>query len=211
MVNSINFSYTVSVEDLIYDIHNPGKDTSCISAMITQSLRNAISNMYDSQYYPQFMSNYFKDRQAYSDSKLKWDFIGHDRDGSRLIRFAEEYLFDLTLEIDSGSELTVGNEKSSAIKLTILLQELILNAVKYASFVPLSQRKLQISLSNEPDFIRMIVSNSYKPEVRAKTTGLGNVIIKNFAKVLDCEILTEKAANMYTVTLNLKNYWSNNG
>lgn len=211
MVNSINFSYTVSVEDLIYDIHNPGKDTSCISAMITQSLRNAISNMYDSQYYPQFMSNYFKDRQAYSDSKLKWDFIGHDRDGSRLIRFAEEYFFDLTLEIDSGSELTVGNEKSSAIKLTILLQELILNAVKYASFVPLSQRKLQISLSNEPDFIRMIVSNSYKPEVRAKTTGLGNVIIKNFAKVLDCEILTEKAANMYTVTLNLKNYWSNNG
>ena len=211
MVNSINFSYTVSIDDLIYDINNPGKESSSLYLMIAQSLRNAIGNMYDSQYYPQFMSNYFNTRQVYFDSKHKWDSVIHDSDSSNMIRFSKEYLFDLTLEIDPGLNMIVGNEKSSAIKLTILLQEIILNAVKYVSFVSREHRNLQIRLYKESDFIIMEVSNSYKPEVRTKTTGLGNIIINNFAKVLDCDLTIDKSADQYAVTLKLKNYWSNNG
>lgn len=211
MVNSINFSYTFSIDDLVYDVTHPGNESSSLQSIIIQTLKAAISHMFDSQYYPQFMSNYFKNRSAYSDADREWNLINQNLDASRLIGFVGKYMFDLSLKVDPGQSLIIGNEKSSAIKMTILLQEVILNAVKYVSYVSLVSRKLDISLVEEEEHIAITVSNTYRPEVKAKTTGLGNVIIKNFSNVLGCDITTKKFSDNYTVILILKNYWSQNG
>ncbi len=207
MVNSINFSYTVSIDDLLYDIKNIDIEATSVKKMILQSYKNAVSNMFDSVYYPQFMSNYFKNRDAFSTAKEDWREASLNNDLGQLLNFTNKHMFNGTIDIEQSSDLIVGNERSSAIKLNILLQEIILNAVKYVSFVPFVDRKLNILFAVEPHLITMVISNSFNPNIKAKTTGLGNTIINNFSKVLDCDINVEQSSEVYTVTMSLKNYW----
>jgi len=123
--------------------------------------------------------------------------------------FLDQHMFRLELNLDESRDYHVGNEKSSAIKLLILFQEIIFNAVKYASFVARKDRFIEIRLIDHEQNLSLTVSNSYRPEVQAKTTGVGKLVIENFAKVLDCQPEITTTDQVYTIRMEFNNIWRN--
>jgi two-component sensor histidine kinase len=118
-------------------------------------------------------------------------------------------MFMLDMEVSDVSKYRPGNDKSSAIKLMILFQEIIFNAVKYASFVARKDRFIEIRLIDHEQNLSLTVSNSYRPEVQAKTTGVGKLVIENFAKVLDCQPEITTTDQVYTIRMEFNNIWRN--
>ena len=102
----------------------------------------------------------------------------------------------------------MGNEKGSAIKLLILFQELILNAVKYSGFVEKQERLLRIHFSSDAEQLLLKVQNRFNPTVKVKTSGIGHVIIENFAELLNTKPIIDKDNNMYSIVITFKNFWN---
>jgi two-component sensor histidine kinase len=93
----------------------------------------------------------------------------------------------------------------------ILFQEIIINAVKYASYVDRTERMVEIKLSVQDSNLVFTVSNSFSPDVQAKDTGVGNLIISNYVKILNSESVISKTDSRFTVTIEFNNYWRNHG
>lgn len=213
MVNAINSSYKTTLEDLIWDISHPDREGISLQNMIRDSLFYSVSNMFDFRYYPVFAENYFPmslSKDEYENINDKWRKVSAAQEIDKLRAYLHSYMFSLELNLDESAEYMVGNDKSSAIKLMILIQEIIFNAVKYASFVPKEQRSIRISLTEHDTKLRFTVENTWKPEVKAKTTGVGKLVIENFARVLNCEPEIETTDNKYTITMEFNNFWRNN-
>ena len=209
IVNAMNLSFKGSFDDFIYDAaHAIDDDSITIESIIIESLKHSISNMFDSKYFGNFMRNYFSDKKLYSEAKNDWNQISSH---PQLIKFIKKHMFDIELSIDSAKNLTIGNEKGSAIKFQILFQEIILNAVKYASFVERNSRKINMKFVTKKGDVQFEVSNSYRKGEMTKTTGLGKIIIQNFCKLLRTEPeIRENEAN-YLLSMRFKNVWSNDG
>lgn len=212
IVNAINLSFKTTLEDLKWDVINPGKESMNLQDMVVDSLRFSISNMFDSRYFPAYSEKYFPRSLGSADYdriRKHWNEVSA---GSvqEMKSFLDKYMFCLELSLDESRDYHVGNEKSSAIKLLILFQEIIFNAVKYASYSPFPKRMVSISLSSHGNILELSVKNSYNPKVQAKTTGVGKVVIENFARVLGCEPRIETDNHTYSITLEFQNLWRNN-
>jgi signal transduction histidine kinase len=205
--NAINLSYKTTIQDLQYDISHPGNEAVTLESIIIDSIKYSISNMFDSKYFPAFMQNYFPNKEMHVNAKEAWGQISDTRDMDELSIFTSMYMFDLQIKIADVACYKIGNEKSSAIKLMILMQEIIFNAVKYTSYVPKDNRKINISLGQSDDKLFIEVSNTYDPIVRAKTTGVGKLIIENFATGLESEAKLKTENGLYHLSLQLNNYW----
>ena len=142
--------------------------------------------------------------------KAEWSAVSSVHEFEPLIAFAEKHLCKLSVNLSEAAQYTLGNEKSSAIKLMIMFQEIIFNAVKYASFVPIAERFLEIRLDNTETTIIFEVSNSYRPEVQAKTTGVGQLVIENFSKVLGSNPELKTTDTTYSISIEFHNLWRNN-
>lgn len=212
MVNSINLSYKTSLDDLIWDIKHPGADSMTLQDMIAVSLQYSIGNMLDFRYFPAFAANYYRSlkQQDYDAVKEQWGMVTNQPTIEKLTSFADENMFKPSVNLTDTAQYHIGNEKSSAIKLLILFQEIIFNAVKYSSYVPRAERFIEIDLSEHDDKLKLQISNSFRPEVQAKTTGVGKLVIENFAKVLDCTPVITTDNNVYSITLEFNNIWKNN-
>jgi len=214
IVNAINLSFKTSLDDLIYDSHNPGKDYLTLQDIITESISYSIGNMFDFRYYPVYAQNYFPSKmkkQEYESVKREWDEVYASKELSDFQSFAKKNMFDLEIETIDLSTYQLGNEKSSAIKLMILFQEIIFNAIKYASFIKREDRFIKIAFTEKSGKLALEVSNSFKPEVKAKTTGVGKLVIENFAKVLNCEPEITTDDSVYTIRLEFDNIWRTHG
>jgi len=210
IVNAINLSFQTSMEDLLWDIAHPGTESISLQDIVTSSIHYSISNMFDFKYFPVFASNYFPQKlskTAFQDIQDKWNSVTDKQVFENIAGFTNECMFTLTADLHQAAIQLIGNEKSSAIKLMILFQEIIFNAVKYASFVPLIDRYISITLEERNDRIRLEVRNSYRPEVIAKTTGIGQLVIENFAKVLDCVPEIKTTNTEYSISLEFENIW----
>ena len=211
IVNAINSSYTLNVDDLIYDIEHPGKEYLSFHMMILDSLKNSISNMFDSTYFEKFKSNYFPNPDAYYLAKKEWEIASQSASINDIIGFVNNRMFSLFIDIYSLQDFKIGNVRSSAVKLMILFQEIIINAVKYASYVDRTERMVEIKLSVQDSNLVFTVSNSFSPDVQAKDTGVGNLIISNYVKILNSESVISKTDSRFTVTIEFNNYWRNHG
>jgi signal transduction histidine kinase len=208
IVNAINLSFKTTIDELQWDVLNPGKESMSLQDMIADSLKYSIGNMFDFRYFPIYAENYFPRQLIKADFeaiKQEWNQAQQSIDAVR--DFCDKQLFKLELDLDDSRDYHVGNEKSSAIKLMILFQEMIFNAVKYTSFMPHDERIVHISLTRHDAKLRLLVKNSYSDKVRAKTTGVGKLVIENFAKVLGCEpkIITE--AETYSIEMEFDDIW----
>ena len=213
IVNSINLSYKTNVEDISWDIAHPDAESITLQEMLLNSLQYSIGNMFDFRYFPQYAENYYPRSIAKDDFesiKADWNAVSSVNEFGPLIAFAEKHLCRLSVKLSEAAQYTLGNEKSSAIKLMIMFQEIIFNAVKYASFVPRAERFLEIRLDNTETTIRFEVINSYRPEVRAKTTGVGKLVIENFSKVLGTDPEIKKTDSTYSIYIEFNNLWRNN-
>ena len=212
IVNAINLSFKTTLEELKWDVLNPSGESMTLQDMVMDSLRYSVSNMFDSRYFPAFSEKYFPrslDKAQYDKIKYNWNEISA-ASLDEIKGFLDNYMFKLELSLDSSQDYHVGNEKSSAIKLLILFQEIIFNAVKYAAYVPFPKRRVEITLASQGDKMLLAVKNSFDPRVQAKTTGVGKLIIENFSRVLGCEPKISMDSNTYSIALEFNNLWRNN-
>jgi hypothetical protein len=79
--------------------------------------------------------------------------------------------------------------------------------VKYASFIQRDNRQLTISFTADDSTVTLLVSNSYDPQNRVKSTGLGNEIIKNFAGILETKPVITQGDTEYTIEIPIQNLW----
>ncbi|MEE4355109.1 MAG: ATP-binding protein, partial [Desulfococcaceae bacterium] len=208
IVNAMNLSFKGSIDDFYYDAkHNTGKDALCLGDIITQSLMYSIGHMFDGKYFANFLRKYFPERSIFQEAKAAWQEKSQINNIEELIPFIRQYFFDIQLNISDTADLSIGNEKGSAIKMLILFQEIIFNAVKYSAFVEKDRRFLHIDLNNDGNQIVITVENRYKKTVKTKTSGLGLVIIKNFAKLLENEPHIRKDEEIYAVTIRFADFW----
>ncbi len=208
IVNAMNLSYKGSIEDFRYDAkNNEGGDRQNVQIMIIESLKNAVGNMYDGKYFPSFQEGYFPTKELYLESKSNWISITQSKSLDELCQFLHTYFFDLIISIENTEKLVVGNEKGSIIKFFILFGELILNAVKYSAFVKRENRFVKIEVLYNSKDVSVLVENRFNPRKKIKTTGLGNVIITNFAKLLNTSPVINTENDIYSIKITFENFW----
>ncbi|RZB34147.1 MAG: hypothetical protein SRB2_03540 [Desulfobacteraceae bacterium Eth-SRB2] len=208
IVNAMNLSFKGSIEDFYYDARNNiGKSQMDLESIINASLIYSIGNMFDGKYFSNFVRNYFPTKSIFQEARSKWTRTSQSNDVQEIMGFLQKYFFEIDLAIVEETKYVMGNEKGSAMKLLILLQELILNAVKYSAFVSKGQRFLHIEFDPDPREISIRIENRYKEKAKAKTSGIGHVIVENFAKLLNTEPIIKKDGDIYSVEIKFKNFW----
>ena len=209
IVNAINLSFQTTLEELKWDVLNPGCESMTLQDMVVDSLRYSVSNMFDSRYFPAFSEKYFPRSLAkvqYEKIRSNWNEVSAG-DIPQIKGFLDKHMFRLELNLDESQDYHVGNDKSSAIKLLILFQEIIFNAVKYTAYVPFWERRVELTLASNGDKMVLAVKNSFDPKVQAKTTGVGKLVIENFAKVLGCDPVITEGKDTYSIALEFDNLW----
>ncbi|MDD2228411.1 MAG: ATP-binding protein [Candidatus Cloacimonetes bacterium] len=213
MVTSINSSYKTSIKDINWDIAHSDSEGMSLQEMLLNSLKYSLGNMFDFRYFPQYAENYYPrsiGKDDFEGIKLDWNAVSSVNEFEPVIGFAEKYLCKLNVNLTEAADYTLGNEKSSAIKLMILFQEIIFNAVKYTSYVTRAERFIEIRLDSTDTKITLEVRNSFRPEVQAKTTGVGKLVIENFSKVLGSDPEIKTTDTTYSIRIEFNNLWRNN-
>jgi len=212
MVNAINASQSIDIQNFIWDAHHPDGESLSLKEIVHACLVYSIGNMFDFKYFNEFSVNYFPRSLGISERgriQQQWEQISSSGNLDKVLEFAKQHLFKCSIEMECIADLRIGNAKSSAVNMTILLQEIIFNAIKYTSFVPLEKRFVSLQLIQNHDQIRLEVSNSCDPETIARSTGQGMGIIKDFAKGLNCKPLIRKTGITYSITMEFNNIWRN--
>jgi tetratricopeptide (TPR) repeat protein len=208
IVNAMNLSFKGSIEDFYYDARiNTDKGKMDLESIINASLIYSIGNMFDGKYFSNFVQKYFPTKSVFEEAKPQWTLISQSSDVQEIMGFLQKYFFEIDLAIVDGSKYVMGNEKGSAMKLLILFQELILNAVKYSAFVSKEQRFLHIKFDPDPRQMSVRIENRYKEKAKAKTSGIGHIIVENFAKLLNTKPVTKKDSDIYSVEIKFVNFW----
>lgn len=88
-----------------------------------------------------------------------------------------------------------------------MVYELILNAVKYSAFVKRENRFVKIEVLYNSKDVSVLVENRFNPRKKIKTTGLGNVIITNFAKLLNTSPVINTENDIYSIKITFENFW----
>jgi signal transduction histidine kinase len=210
LVNAMNLSFKGSLDDFVYDVqYNTYENSSSIEEMFTESLKQSISTTFDGKYFKKFVDNYYPTKANFLEAKQKWNDMSQFNDLEKIISFMNKFLLKTTLDISHAKEYVIGNDKGSALKLFILIQEIILNAVKYSSFVLKDSRNLHISFGGDDKKISIKVFNTFKPNVQVKSCGLGLEIINNFSKLLQTKPIIKRENDVYSVEIKCKNIWRN--
>jgi hypothetical protein len=69
------------------------------------------------------------------------------------------------------------------------------------------KRFVHIKFDHAPSEMSIRVGNRYKEKAKAKTTGIGRLIIENFAKLLNTEPIIKKDGDIYSVEIKFENFW----
>jgi tetratricopeptide (TPR) repeat protein len=208
LVNAMNQSLKGSIRDFQYDIKNPDyNNATSLYQMFMDSLKYSISSMFDGKYFLEFLRNYFPNKSIFLDAKNKWNDISQTSNLQAIVKFMDTYMLQTEFHFEHGNEFVIGNDKGSSLKLLILIQEMVFNAVKYTSFVPKQERFLKINFSVEAEQVSIKVSNKFQPKTKVKSTGLGREIINNFSKLLETKPITNTDNEEYSVEVKFKNLW----
>ncbi|MDD2651109.1 MAG: hypothetical protein PHF36_08260 [Candidatus Cloacimonetes bacterium] len=211
IANGINLSLKGSFDDFVHDAQNSSNDGYIVKDMFYDCFKFAVSNMLDGKYFNVFMREYFNEREKYQTALSEWDKISQTNTSADILNFIKLNMLDIDFNFKLDEQLAIGNEKGSAIKLLILFQEIIFNAVKYSSFVNRDNRNMFISIHEEDDNIVLLVENNLNPEIQAKSSGLGSVIIDNFAKLLSGKLDIDKTNDRFKLKLTFPNIWNRKG
>ena len=208
IVNAMNLSFKGSLDDFYHDAaHNTGKDSIDLETLVIESLKYSVGNMFDGKYFSNFVQKYFPTRAIFNEAKAEWANISQRPNRQDHMSFLAKYFFTIEVSTGTASQYMLGNEKGSAIKLLILFQELLFNAVKYSAFVEKEVRFLNIDLAINPDKVSIRVANRFRENLATKTSGIGHIIIDNFSKLLQAQPVTSQTDNIYSVEIEFNNLW----
>lgn len=186
-VNALNLSFKGSPEDFVADAKGAATSDHAVSLeyLLIVSLESAVSNMFDGKYFADFCHAYFPSRKDFFEAKKVWDQVQKSVKKDELIDFLSEFMFDLNIEDEIGlNTLFLDDAHNSPLKITILFQELLLNAVKYACFSPREDRFVGLSVKKKEKNIVLCIENAFVPGKSARTTRVGNEIVKNIATLM---------------------------
>jgi len=208
IVNAMTLSFKGSIEDFYYDARNIDKDRTDLQSALVESLISSVGNMFDGKYFPDFQTEYFASEDIIEKAESEWTGISQSKNLQEITAFLRKYFFDCDFSFDNAADYAMGNEKGAAIKLLILFQELIQNAVKYSAFVSRENRRLRIVFNNDtPEQIIVRIENRYNDRINVSTSGIGHVIVENFCKLMETEPVVTKENGIYAVEIRFANFW----
>ncbi|MDM8548717.1 tetratricopeptide repeat protein [Desulfobacterales bacterium HSG2] len=208
IMNAMNLSFEGSIDDFHYDAcNNTDNENASLHSILSESLKYSVGNMFDGKHFSKFMKAYFPSKSVFKEAKPEWTQISQSINLEEIIPYLQKHFFDIDLSFDNAINYVIGNDKGSAIKLLILSQELILNAVKYSAFISRENRFLDICFSDTPEEISIKVVNPYDEKLNIKTSGIGHVIVENFSKLLNTEPIIDSENGVYSVEIKFANLW----
>ncbi|WP_224984228.1 hypothetical protein [Geomonas agri] len=214
MTSAATLSFHGTEQDFYSDASTRPTEWSLYSIILC-GMTAAIGNVLNGDiFYDAIRSGYFKDSDTLF--QCRGEFLdlatkeGETQEAA-LAAFAEKYLFGLDLRINDAKGLFLSTErdnKGAYIKFHTILGEILLNAVKYASSVTRKSRKIRVRLAKQGNNLVFEVDNSFSPNVPMTSTGLGNVIIDNIARVMGAPPPERTHNNRrYVVNLKFSNFW----
>jgi tetratricopeptide (TPR) repeat protein len=208
IVNAMNLSFKGSINDFRYDAtHYIDAESQDLKSILIEALKHSVGNMFDGKYFGTFTREYFPEKSLYLAAKEEWSTLSQSNDLTELLPFLRQYFFRTDFVLDNAEQLIISNQKGSIIKLLILCQELILNAVKYSAFIDKESRFLRVHFDASDQFVSILVENSFDKKSKVKTSGIGHIIIQNFAKLLDTVPTTKNDEGIYSVEIRFANIW----
>ncbi len=211
-VNAMNLSFRGRLEDFAMDadeaVQHPEKSVS-LEHLIEVSLQCSVNNMFDGKYFADFVHQYFSTKAIYDEAQAAWAAVHTEAGTKSMVAFLEKYMFEISLEYPPDiKEFRLGDRYNSPLKLTLLFQELLLNAVKYACFTERKDRCISIRILADDQLLSLVIQNAYVPERSARTTRIGNEIIQNFVKLLEGTMSVDKTNTIYTTAVKFPNIFN---
>ena len=210
VAKSINFSFTGNIEDFKYDATNCEKGKN-FKQIVMESLETSIENLLDqSGIYSNFSKNYFT---LIEKKNIRQEYYNMYKiiEYNQLISFINEYFLNLSIRLGESEKYIIGDKYHSLTKISILFDELIFNAMKYASLIEKNIRFIKLEIYSD-DYIKIKLENSFNPyNLNEKTTGIGNEIIKNMVDILGGQYSVDRADNdnVYRIIITFLNIWRN--
>lgn len=202
VINAVNLSSRGSLVDFAKDAED-GETRGGISLaeIVRMSLETACDNMFDTKFFVAFSRNFFPDAQTYDAALKEWR-VPRTADTNGLLDCLGRLMFKARIELDRFADVRIGDTRGSRTKFLILLQELLLNAVKYTSFVQEGNRAVTIALSPVQDgMLRLSVTNTCKSGTSVHTTRLGQEIVQNLTRLIHGKLDISEEGGMYSVTV----------
>jgi hypothetical protein len=208
IVNAMNLSFKGSLEDFEHDaVNNSGRNSMDLQNIVIESFRYSIANIFEGKFFGNFTHEYFPTIEKYNEAKDAWKEIRNSYSIDEISGFLSKYYFTPDIKILLSESYRIGNVGGSAMKLLILFQELVFNAIKYCVFVERDKRFVKFEIRDIDGIINVNIENSFNESAKTKSSGFGHVIIENFAKLLKAEFSIIKKDGKHTVNLSFKNLW----
>ncbi len=208
VINAVNLSSRGSLADFAKDAEdaeNAGGTT--MGEIVRMSLESACDNMFDTKFFSTFSRNFFPDEEGYMAARSNWQ-AGKSTSLNALTACLGRTMFNIRVDLGGLADSRIGDARGSRTKLIILLQELLLNAVKYSSFVEKHRREIQFSMcSSDSGMLRLSVRNTYQPNTSTHSTRLGQEIIGNLARLVHGTLDIAEDGGIHAVTLAFPNFF----
>ena len=209
IVQAVNLSYRGSGDDLKSDARLlPAEGVTGITELVSEAACAAVADMFDTKYFTNFSRNYFPDRSSFVNARNAWTTVLDSGDGSisSVEAFMQNHMIQTKFDLDDVSSFGLSDTRGSKIKMLILLNELLLNAVKYASLSDSKNREMSLSMK-QGKVLCITVSNTHtKSNARGKV-GLGREIIQNTVKSFGGRVVEEVHDAIYSVRIEIPNVW----
>ncbi|MCC7430060.1 tetratricopeptide repeat protein, partial [bacterium] len=206
IVSAMNSSLKGTLDDFLYDAQTP-KSQSTLKNIFTDALVYSLTNLFDTTYFVIFSRNYLQTKEIFTEAKTEWNKIILNKNLDEISGFINKFFCRFEFDLGKAAELTIGNEKQSAVKLLTLFQEMFFNAFKYAGFIERENRFVEIVFSVTELKFLIKIENAFIPSNQVKTTGIGLAVIGDFAEILKAENKVKKTESTYTLEFSFTNLW----
>ena len=183
LANAITCSYRSTGTELWHeDILSENAKWS-VQDILHDALSASIPHIFFRRYsqYEQESKNYFPDKDEGMRAEHEWYDLS---DINVRIAWINQHLFRFELNDSEVAACKVGNKYSTKTHLYVLFNEILLNAIKAASFVDKEQRNIKVSLTSAGGNIIVDISNSANPN-RGISGGYGKIIIDNYKSMFN--------------------------
>ena len=183
LANAITCSYRQTGTEAWYEDLLPENAKWNIQDILYDALSASIPHMFFRGYsqYEQECKNYFPDKDEAVRAENSWYDL-YDNDAR--LNWINQNLFHIKIDVAEVASCKVGNKYSTKTHLYIIFNEILLNAVKAASYVAKEQRMINIRLTYQNGDICVDISNSANQN-RGVSGGYGRIIIDNYKSMFN--------------------------
>ena len=201
IVGCLNDSFRTTPEDLQYDLTHTEDNSPGFGVLLEEAFRFSVNNMFDGERHGKYVRSYFRSQENFKLCQNKWQNI---HSISEMRAFVNEYMFDCEIAVPQEYDsMAIGNERGSATKMLILLNELLMNALKAMSQLNRTERKLVVNIFEDDGKMCWVIQNTYKKGSVSSSNGLGKTIIKKLIEGFGGTNTVEATENIFKATIKI--------